>query len=224
MSLVIPDQHKQGLADFIKLTKSTSDALLRAISTSEPAFSPTELATQLQSVGLPADKLRGMLIVLSSLILTAYDRQMALEELATDVATSAAQAHVGDLTPDSAETAAFRDRLIAFLTDPRLQVATKAAYVMIQHPAVYHSARVLTDLRPILSVESPPELGAAVIVHVLQLTTLQDGEEHSVFVALDSHDIPKLRAALDRALAKETALRTAMASTKLPILHLPAER
>ena len=116
------------------------------------------------------------------------------------------------------------DRLQAHLQallslDKSLGVTAKALDVLTEHHKIFCKARILSDIRPVFSVNMK-EASAAVIIHNLQLGFHKNGEHEDVYIALDTEDVQKLREVLERAEEKAVALKALISKAELPYLEV----
>ena len=100
----------------------------------------------------------------------------------------------------------------------------KALDVITDTAAVFHTARVLTDIRPVFGDE--PGLGplGAVLIHFLKIEAYVNGRIETSFVSLTVDELEELKSAIDRATAKTATLRSFMASSGLRELEVETER
>ncbi len=96
----------------------------------------------------------------------------------------------------------------------------KTADVLTEYERPFQSVRILTDLRPVFPERAgQPPIGMG-IVHSLKISydTADHGSEE-VFIALDSRDLGKLRAAVERAEGKATLLKRQLFDAGLRFLE-----
>jgi len=91
---------------------------------------------------------------------------------------------------------------------------------MLEHEHVWHSARVLTDLRPVFGADPKQAPAAAVIIHNLKIAHQAGREIREFFVALDNQDLRKLQEVLERAVKKEASLSSVAEKAGLPWLRV----
>ena len=112
----------------------------------------------------------------------------------------------------------FRERIVRLLDIGPLSIISKAYLLQRDHQKVYCEAKILSDIRPVFSVDSPIAPVGAVLSHVLKVTYHENDRHREFFVALDSLDIKALKEVLDRAVDKNDQLEKLLSSFKLPIL------
>jgi hypothetical protein len=220
--LNIPDRHKRALVTLANLTAESFDDLVRAIERAQPAISPLTLADRLpDSVRIPRNDLRGIVLLLVALYMVRIRRTASSEQIAGDVIESAIESKLDGFEPGSATVDRVRGRLTALLVPSRaLEVTASANEVLTEHKYPLVAARILSDIRTIFSIGDEPEPRAAVIVHNLKLVTYTDGREISHFIALDSQDLRMLQATIERAIKKEAALKKAVEQSGLQYVEV----
>ena len=121
--------------------------------------------------------------------------------------------------PEEAKTR-LQEHLQALLSlDKSLGVTAKALDVLTEHDKIFCKARILSDIRPVFSVNTK-EASAAVIVHNLQIGFHRNGEHEDIYIALDTDDVQRLKEVIDRADEKATALKALVNKAQLPYLEV----
>ena len=221
--LRIPPQQRHALQTFVALSTDSTEALRRALQDAKPTLTPAQLARQIEKkVDIPFADIREILQLIASLLITVYMSKKAKEAIAADVARAISHEQLTgkELTPDEIDS--MKSKLLSFFQLPILGIAAKATDVYVQHKNVFRDARVLTDIRPIFSEEDLLPV-ACVIIHQLEIETYTDRSRVSYFAALDSTDLKKLRAVLDRAFQKEAALKKNIDQSGLSYLDIDGE-
>jgi hypothetical protein len=214
-TIVVP---KRALTPLRWLSESPPDALDRILDAlkDETAKSPRELEQAVEAVapgGLP-DAGQEVVSMLFGLLSLHFTHDWALEDIADQVAKKATL-NVGD---------AARGRLRAWLSSalsskPVIRLA-KAYDVATDHLHVFHTARILTDIRPVFGSASNVEPLGAVITHQLKLDYFERSGHGEIYVALDDADLDELEAVVRRARQKGEALRTFLKSAGLPDMNI----
>jgi hypothetical protein len=114
---------------------------------------------------------------------------------------------------------AIRERFNNLLNVEPFTIVSKAAGLQREGDRLYCDSRILSDLRPVFGKEVGRPVGA-VITHTLRLGYHEGTEiDHKqLYVVLDSDDLESLIYTLNRAQAKDKALRELLAKAKLPDL------
>lgn len=114
----------------------------------------------------------------------------------------------------------FRDRMIQLFSVESIDVGLKAEELLLDHEHTIHSARVLTDIRPVFGIDPEDSAKAAVIVHMLKISYHDESKEVKEFyVALDTGDISRLMGVLERADAKAESLIESLEDTSMDYIH-----
>lgn len=102
-----------------------------------------------------------------------------------------------------------------------VRVSYKAAELQHSHSFPYSHARVLTQVRHVFTEGDRPRAEAAVICHALQIRSARgSGAEAVVEVLLDESDLLQLKDTVERALAKQQAVRSQLRATNMPYVAL----
>ena len=92
---------------------------------------------------------------------------------------------------------------------------------MTDYDNLFYSAKIMTDARPVFN-DDASKLEGMGIVHVLRIHFEHNQKHEDFFIALDSIDLKKLRAVIDRAEKKSQVLQ-AMFKAK-SIIYLDVEQ
>ncbi len=216
MKLAIPKSQREGFKQFISLSDDKWRSLLRALEAAGPMISAGALAKHVSpEVDLGVDQLRQVIVVAGSLYVTRDQRGTKVEEFAEAVVEEALQEGLVG-RGDSAATSKLGERIAQLLSlDRSLGVSAKATQLLFSHKNPLLTARIFTDIRPVFTGDENPTPQAAVVVHTLELVTRTDERELSHYIALDSTDLQTLKRVIDRAIHKESSLKTIMASVPL---------
>lgn len=140
------------------------------------------------------------------------------ETISEAVIASLSEDRTQDFSPE--HVTRLQAHLQALLSlDKSLGVTAKALDVLTEHEKTFCKARILSDIRPVFSVNTK-EASAAVIVHNLQLGFHKNGEHEDIYIALDTEDVQKLREVLERAEEKAVALKALVTKAELPYLEV----
>lgn len=229
MSIYIPEGERQHVTALLGASSRFLEALCAALSRAKPSLKLYELEVWLASElsGLPeAEKptIHSIVRTLTSLYQFRAEDSGDAAKVAQDFAEAARTSDDERLRETVRDWAAadwnrFEQQLIALLSlDDTLGVTARAALIGSQTFRHFHDVRVLTDARPIFAFDPDKGPAAFVIMHSLQIDYYEDGEDRTWFLALDGDDLETLRAAVDRALAKERSLRKLLERTEVPTM------
>ncbi len=104
------------------------------------------------------------------------------------------------------EAAVLANRIESLAQVPVVAVVAKAIDIAREYDRVYHTARIMTDMRPVFGddPEAPPV--GTIVRHVLRIDAFQNGELENYYVALDSSELRDLQTVIDRAIKKTLSL------------------
>lgn len=88
-----------------------------------------------------------------------------------------------------------------------LQKTFKAVRLLHENAHSYQKSSVVTDVRFIFDEDFGKPIKSGLIIHQLKLQYLQNNEDKEYFISMDRSDLMKLKANLNRALDKESAIK-----------------
>jgi hypothetical protein len=151
--------------------------------------------------------------MLSALFSLSAVRSLERVELATlsgDVVES-----LQSRKPLDVNTDVLRRRLEDLLGCQSLSLGAKASALQREHEKVLLDVRVFSDLRPIFG-DDAENLSGAVVVHMLKLSYMREGQRQEIFLALDDEDLEKMQKVIVRAEGKSKAIRKFLSAASLP--------
>ena len=221
MALTIPKHHKE----WIQLLESLDNGLIKTLSNAydqaKPTFSTEKLVASVidsGTVSLEPDKIDGITDLLISLHYAYHEFYVdrGLEEFTKLVADSA-----NDTLGDDSTWENLKNNLLVLLgRNNALLVTAKALNVLTDYDSIYRDARILTDSRPIFGNELEEEPLATMVAHTLKINYMKNGSLESAYIALDANDLRKLQEVLDRALHKESVLKSISRNNNITFLDV----
>lgn len=211
--------------DFVQLRRlgeESVEELLSVLRDEPPALSHYELAERIYPKvnSIPRDDLVSITRTLFTLYSLRTRAGLSVPDFAYDVLRAMDENGTAELGLSGQDRVTFEDRLVRLLGVDNIDIGLKANELLIDHEHTIHSARVLTDIRPVFGddPEDPPK--AAVIVHMLKISYHdQNNEVKEFFVALDTGDVDRLVGTLERADAKAKSLRESLNGTGMTYIH-----
>lgn len=200
----VPDYHKAGLLTIRDLTDDEFGALANALKQADPAEGTLvdELVHRVTEAvsRLSPRSARGMVRALLSVESARTVHGNTLAGFANSIATS----ETLDLSPEEAASLATRIELLTEI--PAVAVTAKAMSIADEHDRVFHSARILTDIRPVFGDDATQPPVGAVVTQVLRIDAFRHGQLEDYYVALDSQGLSELQAVVRRAVEKNESL------------------
>lgn len=197
--LNVPTRYRKGVSALLALDRVAFDEFVAA------------LKRQLETAARPLEP--------SAISIRGRDKPVSTEILAAVISLYRAWAEAADFTAVDAfvselvkaiatfdaagESSESRDKLLTILTIEPLVAASRAVSVLEDNERNFHEVRILTDIRYAFRPDPKDKPYGAVVVHMLKLTYHDALDHKHFFIALDGEDLKKLRAAIDRAEAKE---------------------
>lgn len=217
--LRIPERDHEALADLLTLSEAEGSKLLMALEAAKPTVIFEELtASVLSHFPSPEDAPRVARLVNLLVTLFAVRKQLGLS--IADFVQALRRAATTTKNPafESDEAWGRTGALLskALTLDRTVGVASKAADVLEQYPAVFKTARILTDLRPVFTPGDDAKPVAGIVVHQLKIEFLEGENEREFFVAVADEELNEIISALQRAAAKARNLREIVRVGGLP--------
>jgi hypothetical protein len=211
-SLRIPDRYAPGLRALAALAEAEAERVREAL-TAMPSRLTTNRLSQHVVDAVPglADTARDILEAVLSLVPLLDDEVDVSAQLALDVSASS------DLDLDDQARGQLAERLQALLALEPVLAAARARGLMVEFERAFHDARVLTDLRPVFGRDPQEGAKAAAVVATLKIEAHEGtGPLREYYFAMDYADLLRLRAVVERALAKTAALKRLASQVNLP--------
>lgn len=144
-----------------------------------------------------------------------------VDELDTGSATELAEIVSRSPNLSDVDSDDLKARLEELLRTSSVSLLTRGQELLFERDNVFTGARVVSDIRHLFARDGAERIDGAVVIHSLRIR--KRGADKPTTIALDVADLEQLRAAVDRALAKEVALRSQIVSGGTPlILPFPA--
>jgi hypothetical protein len=199
----MPQRIAQGFQSLSKLSEDSFGQLISTLEEMSPKLFPNQIINELLSkVDIPVDDVSAIVSTVMTLNTHRVLDDVTTEEIADRVLESAADANI--LVKDQE---VFRNKLIRLFELNTLFVSAKALTILQSNENLFRDARIVTDVRPVFGSDTKAPPTAAVLVHMLDLSYLKDGNIQHLYIAMDSLDIDTLRETLNRAETKAKSLK-----------------
>jgi len=223
----IPKSGRRALARLLTADPKFLNALHDALANAKPSLfwsdsAISEISARLE--GFPeatAESLESILRMLTG-VLGWRDGKLP-SEFAAELVDAAKASDDNGLKAKDDDWNRLSEFLARVFAIDRLSISAKASQLFGQTPRHMHTARVLTDARPIFTNPADGGPTGFVIIHTLQLEYAAPGSEddREFFIGVDTGDLETLKDAVERALQKERSLRATLEKTDLPVITYP---
>jgi hypothetical protein len=206
--LTIPPTHRPGIDALLSLPPGDVDQLVEVLSALSDAASPRAVAAHVAAhmPSMSSSIAESIVGALYSLYAVQNSMESASAELAEEV-TAAAERTPLQKTVERAGREHAVQTLSKLLGISRMAEKTKALDLLSEFDRNFHSARILTDIRPVFGDDPAKPPQEAYITHTLKITYHENRDTKNSFYALDSDDLRELGEAIERAEVKERSLR-----------------
>jgi hypothetical protein len=207
----IPPRYIDSLRALRDLPEESAERLFSALQLETPVATHSKLLTSLADKlpELDRDKASSLLDALLSLNTFRTFHSYSTDDVAEAVSVA------DGLREDDVDNAHFARRLANVLATASVALTANALDVGSADERIYHSCRIVTDVRPIFEDDPSKPPVSAVVVHSLQVAYHKDNRIESFYVALDDTDLTKLKEVVDRASSKAASLRAFLDSAGL---------
>lgn len=213
--LRIPQSHQDAIAALRDMTGASFDALQTALAEVSPFAGTSGLIERAGSPeGITAEEAQAIVLALLSLYAQLKFHGWTSADLSDGVARSS------DL-PDTDDPDQLAQRLQVLLDLDSVVTTARALDLLTEHEHVFHSARILTDIRPVFGDDPSESPAGALIVEALKVEYFDEGRTCSLYLALSHSELRNLRDTVDRALEKSDTVHSLL--NKMGMSHFEAD-
>lgn len=214
----IPKRYVEGFKKIALSEPKAFAALEEGISLSSLVSSIPKLIENIVKLNnnLNLDEIRDIFLSVGSLV-PFLDNETSVDKLVTELSTIAVETSL----IDKEQKKEFAKKIASLLNYPQIYYAAKASDVSTEYANVFIQAKIVTDLRPVFSIDVKEFPKAGMILHNLHIHYVSDieGDHKDIFIALDSKDIKVLKELLMRAEDKEKTFKEIFAKTGIENLN-----
>ncbi|MBL7988360.1 MAG: hypothetical protein JNJ94_09890 [Chlorobi bacterium] len=232
----IPPSTKRGLLKALQLDDAAFEAFVSAVNSVPMSLMdrdfPEQLSAKIQEMGvlsLSPTVCADILTTMLSLYRFRSEEECSVDDMAARIIASIEPSADTNSTYNevierlkSGLDSKLKGHLLRLLSIRPFENWAKADTLLHEHGHIFHTARILTDIRPVFD-ETAEELVGAVIVHMLKIRHSENREIKEFYVALDTQDIDDLRNTLDRASKKAERLKAMLSASNTPYYY-PEEK
>lgn len=215
----IPDRYSLGFEKIKHLSVADTDALASALKNAPISGGLKGLISAVRehiSI-LTADDAEAIVRSLYSLYVFRTDSEVPPTEVVSELISAMRGAGKPSLALSEEDRVRFERNMNVLLSIDTMAVTTKVGEIKSDYLNTFYDARILSDIRPIFGKPNESPVGAA-ITHTLKIEYHREGDHKEFYVALDSEDLQRMKAVLERADAKATSLRLFLKSAGIPDL------
>ena len=201
--LVIPEYHRAAISAVARAPQEVVDALVEALEPSSEDQVPRQtLISRVVEVLGNNEDIDAVAVV--DVLLTMSSARVVHPRSAADFAADVSAA--SDLQLEPVDRKALRERLTRLLSLHNVVRTAKVVDLADEHQRIFHSARIITDVRPVFADDPTQPPDGVITFHMLKLEIFASGRVEDIFVALDDSDLAELKFAVDRASDKTKTL------------------
>ncbi len=218
MNLVIPHSQRDDVALLLHYPQESFRRLINVIDQASPQLDPDTFAKQLSSKSsIPIEQLSSLVELLVVWCAIGLDLQQSPSELVDELIAAAAKSKDERLAHGWAELRSELERALGLRT---LCIIAKARDVGTLFFRNVFGARIISDARPVFSLNPSAQPEGFVLTHTLQVTAREEaGGQKDWYFSLDFQDLMSLKNTVERALKKHQTLKSFFNSTSARILE-----
>ncbi len=217
--LQIPRSDYPKLRALLTLSDENLGHLMSAIQDTDAALPLPEFARRIAAKANIDPQLVGDVVdVLISLYSVRLDSGLDVPEFIDLLQETIDATGREDLIPADGNWEPLKERLNVISQLQSIFITTKAIDLRLRNQRTFIDAQIVTDLRPIFDADSGANVAAAIIIHGLRITYIEDRETRDFFVTLDGADIHTLRSLLNRAESKASNLAKIIDQSSVPLI------
>jgi len=220
----IPAPYLRRLESIRALSDESIQQLLSVLEDTPPILDRQALSSAVvdKVSTIPQSMAEEIISSLLSLYTLRARQGLTALDIAENMSRAIEQENYEDVLADEEERRdRFKERLAKLLDIDSLYLVGKANDLRFENEHILGEARILTDARPIFGAEPEEHPEAAVIVHTLRLSYLDsDSHNREFYIALDTRDVRRLVAQLNRADSKATSLKSFLESVNVSPLDV----
>lgn len=207
------------LIPLLSLDKKRRELLVEELKKAKPVLTPSQLARQIyEKVGINLDDLEGYVFALFSVYSCRRQQEHKPEECAKAIIEMLENRDDKKVKIDK-EFIDFLQKLLEL--DQSVGISEKALGLAMANDKLTVDMKIYTDLRP--SFSAPIESGdiAALILHKLEITYIENNERKKIYFTMDSNDLSKIKSTVARAESKEKRLRNENGLKNIRFIEFP---
>ena len=216
----IPERYQAGIAKLIPLPDNALEELLSVLNEMPHSLNLESIkAYAISKISLiPENDVNDIISALDSLYYIKNESGVPVHDFTEQVLQAMAETENKALHISASQREPFQGRLIRLMNGTLLSVAAKSREILYEQERTFGSARVLSDIRPILNENAENNTDAAIIIHTLKINYIQNNQHKEFFVALDTEDVSFMIDTLIRAQEKEETLKSILVAANVPYM------
>ncbi len=207
--------NQPGVAKLAGLSEKDFLALCEAIKNAPPGLRPKQFKAFVGSSGLGLP--RGDVEDVFEAIMYLASFRAPEASIPDFVNNAVAEAQSLALSPEHALP--LKARLHVLLRLESIRLRSKVLELSFEASQVFHSTRILTDLRPVFALDAGLDVKGLMVVHELKIEYFTGEGTKETYISMDDDDIAQLSQVLERAKKKAEVLRSFIRKCQVPDLN-----
>lgn len=221
---MIPKAQRPAFARLSGMKPEEFASFVKVLETTKPSISLRDFALRVaEALGQDSAPTYELLVMIAGAYAALDGTGIGVDEFVDEVCESEKAADSESQVKDWTQAS---DRLRAVLSLPNtVGLTAKALSVISESERTYCNARIISDLRPIFRADDVSQVSASVVLHSLRIAfhKLPSNETENFFTTLATQDLLDLKEVIERAIAKDEALRGVAWKSNIPPLDFRVE-
>ncbi|PSB57242.1 hypothetical protein [Chamaesiphon polymorphus] len=212
------DDYHLALITIGTLKEEESTSLIESLKSIPPLLDNERLANIVLNLNPCLDKevADNLLELLFSIYNLSERSDISIDEIITQITQSIKEDEELSSEISLEESQKISLRLNSLLDDNGTIAASyKAMVILKDHKCVFNDCRVFTDVRPIFGVDTTVNPVGMGIIHMLKIMYVGLDGPNELFIGLDYSDLEQIGEEIQRAIIKETTIRSMFAKSDI---------
>lgn len=221
-SYQIPERFKKGFDLIGNLSKPDFAPILKLISSSNPGEGVNQLVEKGLKEGLAFSKedLEDIFRTLFSIYTLVNQDKTDKEEVIQGLRNAFKVLFQEQGGVDQKVETLIQNIEASLIGQDSIKTTVKAYNLLGENEKVFSEGRIITDIRPVFSDSISEGCDTAVIFHKLRVDYFENSEAKQIYLALDLNDLNDLKKLIDRAVEKESYIRSNKNFDKIKIIEI----
>lgn len=204
-----PFRHYEGFESYINLKPDQLEGLLKEIKKVKAGEFPAHIDIRIaKKIGIDEDNAYSICSMIFSLMntigLSGDSEKDVVDSLFSESIIERFEIEKPDI---------IKPNLVSILkTNKSIGISLKARDLATEREKLLTNTRILSDVRP-LFFNDPKDMKTSLIIHNLKITYQENNDTKTLYFALDSNDLNRLKEDITRAEVKENTIKENLSET-----------
>jgi len=206
--IFIPKDVVTGFETLLKLSKKHLDQITKFLMDAKVSIDPNIFLSELETfirINLKIKESKEIVQAIGSFVDLGKDEDA--DKVSENLATSYKEIHAKNISDKDFESLKNNLKQI-FKSSENLEMSIKAYRLIRENNNVYNRSKIISDIRMVFDKDFSSKKKKAVLIHNLHITYKQNSQNKDFFVSLDFEDLKLFQEQIERALKKDSIIKT----------------